>query len=164
MAEKEIRTVIYPGSFDPITNGHLDIIERASRIFDKVIVVIGTNPEKQPLFTADERLEMIRGAVAHIDGIEIDHFSGLIVDSAKERGAVAIIRGLRALSDFEFEFQLALMNRHMEPEINTVFLMPHERYTHLNSSIVRELAHFGRDVTEFVPPIVTQYLKQKSNG
>ncbi len=164
MAEKEIRTVIYPGSFDPITNGHLDIIERAAKLFDKVIVVIGTNPNKQPLFTADERLEMIRASVKHLAGIEVEHFSGLIVDSAKEWGAVAIIRGLRALSDFEFEFQLALMNRHMEPDINTVFLMPHERYTHLNSSIVRELALFGRDVTEFVPAIVAQYLKQKYNA
>ncbi len=164
MAETEMRKVIYPGSFDPITNGHLDIIERASKIFDQVIVVVGTNPKKQPLFTPAERLEMIRESVKHINGVLVEHFTGLIIDSARNRGAVAIIRGLRALSDFEFEFQLALMNRHMEPEINTVFLMPHERYTHLNSSIVRELAHFGRDVTEFVPPVVTQYLKQKFNA
>ena len=156
-----MRSVIYPGSFDPITNGHLDVIVRALALFDQVIVAVGDNPEKESLFTTDEKMAMIRTATQDLAHVEVDHFSGLLVDNAREKGACAIIRGLRALSDFEHEFQMALMNRHMEPDITTVFLMPHARYTHLNSTIIREVASLGRDVSEFVPPIVNDYLKKK---
>ncbi len=156
-----MKTVIYPGSFDPITNGHVDVLVRALGLFDRVIVTIAVNPAKQPLFTVDERLNMIRESTSNLSNVEVDHFSGLVVDYAREQGACGIIRGLRALSDFEVEFQMALMNRDMEPDIATVFLMPHDRYTYLNSSMIREVASYGRDVSGFVPPIVSEYLKKK---
>ncbi len=156
-----MRTVIYPGSFDPITNGHLDVLQRAATLFDKVIVTVGTNRAKAPLFTTEERMEMIAASTAHLANVSVDSFNGLLVDDARLKGACAIIRGLRALSDFEFEFQLALMNRHMEPEVATVFLMPNPKYTHLNSSIIREVSRLGREVTDFVPDIVNERLKQK---
>lgn len=156
-----MRIVIYPGSFDPITNGHLDVLQRAAALFDKVIVTVGTNRAKTPMFTTEERIEMIVESTAHLANVEVDSFSGLLVDDARLKGACAIIRGLRAFSDFEFEFQLALMNRHMEPDVATVFLMPNPKYTHLNSSIIREVSRLGRDVTDFVPEIVSERLKQK---
>ncbi|MEE9465518.1 MAG: pantetheine-phosphate adenylyltransferase, partial [Candidatus Neomarinimicrobiota bacterium] len=145
----------------PITNGHLDVLVRALELFDRVIVTIAVNPLKTPLFTVEERLDMIRRSTGDLENVEVDYFSGLVVDYAKEKGACAIIRGLRALSDFEVEFQMALLNRDMEKDITTVFLMPHNRYTHLNSSIIREVAGYGRDVSNFVPPVVSEYLKQK---
>lgn len=153
------RTAIYPGTFDPITYGHLDIIERAVGIFDRVIVSLGRNPEKNPLFSLDERLEMIRESVAHIKGVEVDTFTGLAVRHAQEAGAEALIRGLRAVTDFEYEFQMALVNRRLAPEIITVFLMPNEKYTYLNSTIVREVASLGGDVGRFVPPVVEKRLR-----
>ncbi|UCH09171.1 MAG: pantetheine-phosphate adenylyltransferase [Fidelibacterota bacterium] len=159
-----MRTVIYPGTFDPITNGHLDVIIRALKLFDKVIVAVAENPDKQPLFTVQERLDMIQAAVDGLENVTVDHFSGLVVDFAKTKGACAIIRGLRAISDFEIEFQMALMNRHMVREVTTVFLMPHDRYTHLNSSIIREIASLDGDVSDFVPPAVVEYLNQKYSG
>ena len=154
-------TAIYPGSFDPITNGHLDVISRALSLFDKVIVTVADNPAKRPLFTIEERQEMIRQSTTDMQGVVVASFTGLVVDHARQHDAVAIIRGLRAISDFEFEFQMALMNRHMAADINTVFLMPHERYTHLNSSIIREIASFGQDVSAYVPEIVAQRLRSK---
>ncbi|MCH7573560.1 MAG: pantetheine-phosphate adenylyltransferase [Candidatus Marinimicrobia bacterium] len=154
-------TAIYPGSFDPVTNGHLDVISRALSLFDKVVVTVADNPAKQPLFTIEERQEMIRQSTADMQGVVVASFTGLVVDHARQHNAVAIIRGLRAISDFEFEFQMALMNRHMAADINTVFLMPHERYTHLNSSIIREIASFGQDVSAYVPEVVAQRLKSK---
>ena len=160
-----MKTAVYPGSFDPVTNGHLDVIGRALKLFDKVIVTVADNPAKAPLFSIADRQEMIRQSCADLQGVEVDSFSGLVVEYARNKDAVAIIRGLRAISDFEFEFQMALMNRNMAPDINTVFLMPHDRYTHLNSSIIREIASFGEDVSKFVPPIVSQYLRDKfDNG
>jgi pantetheine-phosphate adenylyltransferase len=160
MREPSHRTAIYPGTFDPITYGHLDIIERAVEIFDRVIVSLGRNPEKNPLFTLDERLEMIRESVAHIKGVEVDTFTGLVVRHAEELGAEALIRGLRAVTDFEYEFQMALVNRRLAPEVITVFLMPNEKYTYLNSTIVREVASLGGDVQRFVPPPVERRLRE----
>ena len=154
-------TAIYPGSFDPITNGHLDVISRALSLFDKVIVTVADNPAKRPLFTIEERQEMIRQSTADMQGVVVASFTGLVVDHARQHNAIAIIRGLRAISDFECEFQMALMNRHMAADINTVFLMPHERYTHLNSSIIREIASFGQDVSAYVPEVVAQRLRSK---
>ena len=161
MAESRMRTVIYPGTFDPITNGHLDVIVRALTLFDKVIVSVAENRDKVPLFSVEERLDIIREAVKDLGNIEVDHFSGLVVDHARAKGACAIIRGLRAVSDFEAEFQMALMNRHMDQDVTTVFLMPHDRYTHLNSSIIREISSLGGDVSDFVPPVVKEALDQK---
>lgn len=156
-----MKIAIYPGSFDPVTNGHLDVIGRALKLFDTVIVTVADNPAKTALFSIVERQDMIRQSCADLPGVEVDTFAGLMVEYARDHGAVAIIRGLRAISDFEFEFQMALMNRNMAPDINTVFLMPHDQYTHLNSSIIREIASFGKDVSNFVPPIVSQYLRDK---
>lgn len=161
MAKSGMRTVVYPGTFDPITNGHLDVITRALNLFDKVIVAVAENPDKVPLFTVEERLELIREAVKELSNIELDHFSGLAVNYAHDKGACAIIRGLRAISDFEIEFQMALMNRHMDQNVATVFLMPHDRYTHLNSSIIREIASMGGDISDFVPPVVEEALNEK---
>jgi len=157
-----MRIAIYPGTFDPITYGHIDVLERAIEIFDKVIVCIARNTEKNPLFSDKERLDMIRH-VARKYGkkVEVDSFEGLLVEYARSKKAVAIVRGLRAISDFEFEFQMALMNRKLAKEIFTVYLMPHERYTYLNSRIVREIASLGGRVNEFVPPYVSRMLARK---
>jgi pantetheine-phosphate adenylyltransferase len=156
-----MRRVIYPGTFDPITNGHLDIIERAITLFDNVTIGVTTNPAKNPLFTVEERVAMIRQVTASFTNVEVDSFSGLLVDYAKRLGACAIIRGLRAISDFEYEFQMALVNRKISDGIVTVFLMPNEKYTYLNSTIVKELATFGGDISRFVPPLVEAQVKQK---
>ena len=153
-----MRIAVYPGSFDPITYGHIDVIERAIDIFDKLIVTVAKNSSKQPLFDTDMRVELIRGAVSHLQNVEVDTFEGLIVDYAGRRNAIALVRGLRAVSDFEYEFQMALMNRKLAQNIATVFLMPHERFTYLNSSIVRELARHRTDVSDFVPDNVRDAL------
>jgi len=156
-----LKTAVYPGTFDPITNGHIDIIKRALNIFDKVIIAISVDSAKNPLFTVEERIKMISEAVKDIQGIEIDSFSGLLVDYAKKTNAIAIIRGLRAVSDFEYEFQMALMNRRLNENIETVFLMPNEKFTYLNSSIVREVVSLGGDISDFVPENVKNELKKK---
>ncbi len=156
-----MKTAVYPGTFDPITNGHIDIIKRALNIFDKVIIAISVDSPKKPLFTVEERIKMISEAVKDIQSIEIDSFSGLLVDYAKKTNAIAIIRGLRAVSDFEYEFQMALMNRRLNEKIETVFLMPNEKFTYLNSSIVREVVSLGGDISEFVPENVKNELKKK---
>jgi pantetheine-phosphate adenylyltransferase len=158
-----MRIAVYPGSFDPITNGHLDVIERALSLFDRVIITIAVNSAKAPLFSTNERIALIREAVHTLPDVEVDVFSGLIVDYARQRGAVALVRGLRAVSDFEYEFQMALMNRKLAGDLATVFLMPHERFTYLNSSIIRELSRHHTDVSEFVPPAVARALKEKFN-
>ncbi|MGQ9818984.1 MAG: pantetheine-phosphate adenylyltransferase [Candidatus Kapaibacteriales bacterium] len=155
------RIAIYPGTFDPITNGHIDVIERASTLFDKVVVAIARNPRKECLFNEDERRFLITESLKHLEFVEVDIIESLTVEYAREINATAIIRGIRAVSDFEYEFQIALMNRKLCPEITTIFLMPNEKYTYLNSSIVRELARYGASVEEFVPPIVAQKLKEK---
>jgi pantetheine-phosphate adenylyltransferase len=156
-----MKIAVYPGTFDPITNGHLDVIKRASEIFDKVIVVVAQNNAKEPLFTEKERLGMIRRSVKAFHNVDVDLFSGLLVEYGKKKKITAIVRGLRAVSDFEYEFQMALMNRKLADTITTVFLMPHEKYTYLNSSIVREIAKAGGDVSEFVPPEVGNFLIKK---
>ncbi len=153
-----MRKVLYPGTFDPVTNGHIDIIKRARELFDGVVVTVAINPGKTPLFTVEERVDMLRKSLTGFDNITVDSFDGLVVDHAHEVGAVGIIRGLRALSDFEYEFQMALMNRKLAGDLTTVFLMPHEKYTYLNSSIVRNLASLNSDVSEFVPSAVVKSL------
>jgi len=155
------KIAIYPGTFDPITLGHLDILQRASLLFDRVIITLAINSNKTPLFSEEERLEFIKDAVRNIPNVTVDSFEGMLISFAEKIGAIAVIRGLRAISDFEFEFQLALMNRKQNPKITTVFLMPNEKYTYLNSSIIREVAKFGGDVSSFITPLVANKLKEK---
>lgn len=155
------RIAVYPGTFDPITYGHMDVIRRASSLFDKVIVLVARNSTKTPLFSGEERVAMIREAFKGNARIAVDLFDGLLVKYVRRRKAVAIIRGLRAVSDFEYEFQMALTNRKMDGRIDTVFLVPDERYTYLNSTIVREIARHGGNVSDFVPPSVRRYLTAK---
>ena len=156
-----MRTVVYPGSFDPLTNGHLDVVERASKLFDRVIVAVAQNDDKQPMFTQAERKRQIAAAVKGYPNVEVAAFKGLLVDFAEEKQAQAIIRGLRAVSDFEFEFQLALMNRKLKEQIETIFVMPRESYIFLSSSLVKEIAGLGGDVGAFVPTNVERALKRK---
>ena len=156
-----MRTVVYPGSFDPLTNGHLDIIERASKLFDRVIVAVAQNADKSPMFTQSEREQQITEAVNNFSNVEVTTFDGLLIEFAEMKKAQAIIRGLRAVSDFEFEFQLALMNRKLKKEIETIFMMPRESYIFLSSRLVKEVAGLGGDVTTFVPPNVKRALKSK---
>ncbi|HLE43298.1 MAG TPA: pantetheine-phosphate adenylyltransferase [Methylomirabilota bacterium] len=152
---------VYPGSFDPLTNGHLDLIERSLRIFDELIVAVVTNPAKSALFTEAERVEMIREATRGLRHIDIMVFEGLLVDFVAKAGAGAIIRGLRAVSDFEYEFQMALMNRKIREDIETVFLMPHEAYSYISSRLIKEIAGYGATVTGLVPPGVEKRLTEK---
>ena len=156
-----MKTAVYPGSFDPVTNGHIDVIERALKIFDKVTVAVGDNPEKKPLFSTKERLEMLKESTKHLKNIEIDSFSGLLLNYVKKKNSKIIIRGLRAVSDFEFEFQRALLNRVADNNIETVFIMTKEHYVFLNSSIVKEMAMFNGMVNGLVPKIVEKKLKDK---
>ena len=156
-----MRIALYPGTFDPITNGHVDIIARAREQFDGVIVIAAVNAAKSPLFTLDERVELIRDSVKEITNVTVDSFDGLIVNYAVSHGATAIVRGLRAISDFEYEFQMALMNRKLASTVETVFLMPGEKYTYLNSTIIREVAKMKGDVSEFVPAGVMKKLREK---
>lgn len=155
------RIAIYPGSFDPVTNGHIDIAKRGLKLFDRIIVAILLNPGKQSLFSVDERLEMLKEAMSGIDHIEFDTFDGLLVDYAHMRKASAVLRGMRAVSDFEYEFQLALMNRKLNRDIETVFLMTGLRWIFTSSSIIKEAARFGGDVADMVPPGVNRRLKAK---
>ena len=159
--DNETKLAIYPGTFDPITNGHVDVIERACRMFDKIIVVIAINIKKKTLFSEDERLEMAKDSLNHLDNVEVIVHHGLTVDVAKEHNAIAIVRGIRAVSDFEYEFQIALMNRKLRPDIHTVFFTPHENYTYLNSSVIREMSRYKADASEFVPESVAKKLKEK---
>jgi pantetheine-phosphate adenylyltransferase len=156
-----MRTAVYPGTFDPITNGHLDIIKRASALFDRVIVAVAENQQKRPLLSRKERRNLVLQAVKEISNVEVSDFDGLLVDYAKSVNACAIIRGLRAVSDFEYEFQMALMNRKLCPELETVYLMPSEKYTYINSTIVKEIARLGGSVDCFLPAAVLPCLKKK---
>jgi pantetheine-phosphate adenylyltransferase len=152
---------VYPGSFDPITNGHLDIIARGLSVFEEVIIAILMNPEKHPLFTVEERVAIIREAYHGDPRVRVDTFSGLLVDYAEKVGASVIVRGLRAVSDFEYEFQMALMNRRLNPHIETVFMMPAEGYSYLSSRLVKEVFQLGGRVSELVPPVVERQLREK---
>ncbi len=152
---------MYPGSFDPITKGHVDVIERAATMFAKVTVVIAKNSKKTPLFDEEERTAMAREALQHLTNVDVVVHQGLVVDFARTNAVDVIVRGLRAVTDFEYEFQIALMNRKLEPALTTIFLMPHERYTYLNSSIIRELGRYSQDISEFVPAVVAERMKQK---
>lgn len=154
-------TAIYPGTFDPITNGHIDLIKRAASLFDRVIVAIAANPGKKPMFNIDERVEFANEVLNYFDNVEVCGFDGLLVDIAMEKGANIIIRGLRAVSDFEFELQLAAMNRRMQPQVETLFLTPAENLSFVSSSLVKEIASHGGNVSEFVAPVVQSALNAR---
>ena len=155
------RVALFPGSFDPFTNGHLDLARRASALFDEVVIAVAENAAKSSLFTPQERVEMIEASIRGLKGASAIHFSGLLVDCARRIGAQAIIRGLRAVSDFEFEFQMALMNRRLEPGVEIAFLMPSQEFTYLNSTLVKEVARHGGDISGLVPALVARRLREK---
>ena len=155
-----MKVAIYPGSFDPITNGHTDVIERAAELFGKVIVAVIRNPEKKPQFSLDERVEMLKQSLDKLKNVEVDSFDGLLVDYAKKRNANIIVRGLRAVSDFDYEFQMALTNRKMAPQIETLFFMTDYKYSYLSSSFVKQIARLGGDINELVPAPVAKKLKK----
>jgi len=159
-----MRTVIYPGSFDPFTNGHLDLVQRAAKLFDQVIVAVAQNEGKGPLFSLKERFDLVRQSIPGLANVSVDTLEGLLVEYVEKRGGQAIIRGLRAVSDFEFEFQLALMNRKLNERVETIFMMPKDTYTFLSSRIVKEIARLGGDVSAFVPPSVAAALKRRLSG
>jgi pantetheine-phosphate adenylyltransferase len=152
---------VYPGTFDPVTNGHVDLVERSLRIFDELIVAVAANPKKAPLFPLDERIAMFKEAIPNFTHVTIEGFDGLLVDYVKQKKAAGIIRGLRAVSDFEYEMQMALMNRRLDSTIETVFLMPNEEYSFITSTIVKEAASYGGDVSSLVPKVVVEKLKKK---
>lgn len=156
-----MRTAVYPGSFDPITNGHLDIIKRASRVYDKVVVGVLSNKSKMPLFTAEERVDMIKRVTSELDNVEVDTFEGLLVDFAKSKNATVIVKGLRTVADFEYEFQMALLNKALNPEYETMFMMTDTKYSYISSSMVKELAGFHGDLTGFVPCDIIETIKKK---
>jgi pantetheine-phosphate adenylyltransferase len=157
-----MKIAIYPGTFDPITNGHLDILERALKLFDNVIISIARNTAKNPLFTEEERMNLLRLVTKRYKNVEVDSFQGLLVDYVQKKKAIAVVRGLRAMTDFEYELQMALMNRKLDEKMETVFLMPNEKYTYLSSNVVREIARLGGDVSKFVPLVVCKALRQKN--
>ncbi len=156
-----MKIAIYPGTFDPVTRGHVDLVERSRVLFDRVVVAVADNPGKAPFFPVDERVQLFERATSHLSGIAVTTFSGLTVAFAREQGARAIIRGLRAVSDFDYEFQLAWMNRKLAPDLETVFLCPNERYSFVNSTLVKEIARHGGEVDEFVPPEVARALRSR---
>jgi len=154
-----MRHCIYPGTFDPFTNGHLDVLRRAAKLFDLVTVAVAISSTKDALFTPKQRVELIRGSLGGLDNVEVVSFEGLLVEFARQQRAHAIIRGLRALSDFEFEFNMALMNRHLDPRVETIFVMPNEAYSYTSSTLVKQIAKLGGDVSKFVPPRVAAALR-----
>lgn len=155
------RIAVYPGTFDPVTNGHLDLVSRSLRIFDELIVAIAANPKKQPLFSLEERISLFRKTTSRLRRVTVEGFDGLLVDYVREKKAAGIIRGLRAVSDFEYEMQMALMNRRLDNSIETVFLMPNQDYSFITSTIVREAASYGGDVSSLVPRVVHENLRKK---
>lgn len=155
-------TAVYPGTFDPFTNGHIDLVRRALRIFPRLVVAVACNPQKSPLFTLEERLAIIRDAVGNLAGVEVDTFDALTVDYVRKKGSRVVLRGVRAVSDFEAEFAMALMNRKLSEEVETVFLMPNLAYTYLSSRLVKEVALLGGDVDDLVPPLASRLLKERA--
>ena len=159
---KQQTVAIYPGSFDPVTNGHLDLIERASELFERLVVAILLNPEKDgPFFPVPERVEMLKEVVGHLPNVEVDTFKGLLVDYARRKDARVIVRGIRAVSDYEYELQMALMNRQLAPDLETVFMLPAQAYSYLSSRLVREVASLGGSIKELVPPVVEARIRAK---
>ena len=156
--------MVYPGTFDPPTNGHIDLIERAARLFDRVVVAIASSEKKTPLFTLEERVSLTCAALKHLDNVEVTGFSNLLTDFVTEQGSNCVLRGLRAVADFEYEFQLANMNRAMKPDFESVFLTPAEHLAYISSSLVREIASLGGDITPFVAPVVAEALLEKFGG
>jgi pantetheine-phosphate adenylyltransferase len=156
-----VKRAIYAGSFDPVTNGHLDVIERAARLCDEVVVAVAFNPDKRGLFTSEERVVLLRAVTGHLSNVRVTFFHGLLVEFARQEQASAVIRGIRAVSDFEFEFQMALMNRRLSPTLETLFLMPKEEFSYVSSRLVKEVASLGGDVTHFVPEVVAKALHEK---
>lgn len=156
-----MRTAVYPGSFDPVTNGHLDIIRRAAKMVDKVIVAVIHNPNKSPLFSLEERMELLKKVTKDIDNVEVDCFTGLLVDYVKEKNVDVIVKGLRAVSDFEYEFQMALVNKKLNPKVETIFMMTSSEFSYLSSSIVKEVFRFNGDINELVPDVVIKAMKDK---
>jgi pantetheine-phosphate adenylyltransferase len=156
-----MKIAIYPGSFDPVTNGHKDIIERASRVFDKVVVSVLENPRKEPLFSIEERVEMLKMITKQHHNVEVDSFQGLLIDYAKQKNSNILVKGLRAMSDFEFEFQMALINRKLDSRLETMFMMTNNRYSYVSSSIVKEIGFFGGDISELVPCEVYNIIMRK---
>lgn len=159
--QRRTNLAIFPASFDPVTYGHLDLVHRARAVFDELIVAVATNPDKRGLFSEEERLEMLRAAVGHEPGVSIVAFEGLLVDYARKVGASVVIRGLRAVVDFEYEFEMALMNKHLFPELETLFMMTSQQYFYVSASRVKELVRFGGNVDDFVPPLVAKKLAEK---
>ena len=155
------RLALFPGSFDPLTNGHVDIVLRSTQLFERVLIAVLVNQDKQPLFNAGERATIIREVFREYPNVEVDTFEGLLVDYARQRRASAIVRGLRAVSDFEYEFQMALMNRHLEPTLETVFMMPAEQYTYLSSRLIKEVFSLGGEVRGLVPSVVEDWMRKK---
>ncbi|MDY0016280.1 MAG: pantetheine-phosphate adenylyltransferase [Candidatus Delongbacteria bacterium] len=156
-----MKTAIYPGTFDPLTNGHLDLIERASKLFARLIVLVGENTAKKPLFNVDERIKMIKDSIKHLKNVTVDSNSELTVEYARKHNVNILVRGVRAFADFEYELQMALMNRKLDEKIETVFLMPKNEYSYLNSSLIKGIADFDADIKDFVPPAVIKMLKKK---
>lgn len=158
-----MKICIYPGTFDPVTNGHMDVVARAARMFDRVIMAVAANPGKAPFFSVAERVRLIEDNLAALPNVEASQFDGLLVEYARQRGAIAIIRGLRALSDFEFEFQMALMNRHLDSGIETIFVMTKDAYSYTSSRLVKQVSHFGANITPFVPANVAEALRRRQD-
>lgn len=159
---EQSQIAVYPGTFDPITKGHVDIIKRALRLFQDIIIAVSPNPHKSPLFDLKERIDMIRNATKDLPNLTIESFDGLLIHYTRKKSAIAIIRGIRAVSDFEYEFQMALMNRKLDLDIETIFLMPSKEYTYLSSSLIKEVAGYGGDVSDLVPELVSEKLLEKS--
>lgn len=161
MGVNKLNIGVYPGSFDPVTNGHLDIIERASKIFDKLIVAVLVNPNKTPIFDIEERVEFLRETTEHLPNVEVDAFKGLLIEFMKQKNAKVIVKGLRAVSDFEYEFQMALLNKKLEPSIETIFMMTNSKYSYLSSSMVKEVARFGGCIEDLVPEKIARKVIKK---